>query len=236
MEDEATALLRSSLRAADHAPDSQSHASAEELVFHVDDRLYLGTEHGAASQAAFDVLRVGLVINLTSGGGKVANHFAAEAKYINYELADHPGENILTRGIREGTQELREWLADGTRTRPAALVHCVAGLSRSATVVVAWMMSSREMSLLEAVTHVTERRGRRLRINPSFWMALALWERELRSLPTGTPPSFDFTPCWVEHFGELGFPRELIEHALVKVGDWVDFESAFEALLMGENA
>ena len=78
-------------------------------------------------------------------------------------------------------------------------VHCSAGLSRSASMVVAWCMHAQGMppqSLGGAVARVQAARGRRLQINPSFWMNLATWERELFHLPAGTMPTLDFTPWW----------------------------------------
>ena len=165
----AEALLHSSLEAASRASNDQSHASDDELAFQVSKKLYLGTQHGARSQPVFETLNVACVINLTNGEHKVANEFASQGvTYINYELADQPGENILTRGIREGTREISARLQGSTEQ--AVLVHCMAGLSRSATVVVAWLMKVEKLTLEEAVARVSARRGRRLRINPSFWM------------------------------------------------------------------
>merc|ERR1712232_1063722 len=144
----------------------------------------------------------------TKGERKVPNHFADRGvMYINYELTDQPGEDIMTRGIREGTLEIDRVLGSGK----TVLVHCSAGLSRSASVVVAWLMKSADLTLEQAVEEVSFRRGRRLQINPSFWMALARWERELRGLQPGTPPSLDFTPWWLEDFGHMGFSQESIK-------------------------
>ena len=84
-------------------------------VFHVWDGLFLGTEHGATSAIVFDTFDVRTVINLTSGSSFIPNAFehARGIRYINYQLVDQPGENILTKGIREGTQRLSECLAMG---------------------------------------------------------------------------------------------------------------------------
>lgn len=65
--------------------------------------------------------------------------------------------------------------------------------------------------------------------------ALALWERELRSLPPGTTPSYNFLHSWIKHFGDMGFARDRVEYALVQVGDWVRFEAAFESFLRTEG-
>jgi hypothetical protein len=135
----------------------------------------------------------------------------------------------LARGIREGVPLIEGWV----RQNMAVCVHCSAGLSRSASVVVAWLMRANRLNLASAVTLVTQRRGRKLQINPSFWMSLAIWERELLGLLPGTPPSFDFSAWWVEDFGRMGFPAAAIRRALAApdAGDWVDFERAYDAML-----
>ena len=85
------------------------------------------------------------------------------------------------------------------------------------------------MSLAQAVARVTAARGRKLQINPSFWMELAILERELSGSPAGTAPSFDFSAWWIEDFTRMGVPEPRIRAALEK-GDWVDFNVASAAL------
>jgi protein-tyrosine phosphatase len=193
--------------------------------------LFLASEFGAASTHVFHCLGISAVVNAAGGPNGVPNHFEAEGvAYVSYALQDQPGENILAHGIREGTVRISEFLAQQKRV----MVHCSAGLSRSATIVVAWMMRELDLTLAQAVAQVTAGRGRQLQINPSFWMSLAQWERELR--PTeyraGVPPSFDFMPWLLEHFGDMGFQPETIRQAVVWA-DWTDFEKALDAMLAG---
>uniref|UniRef100_A0A7S0QBJ6 Uncharacterized protein n=1 Tax=Coccolithus braarudii TaxID=221442 RepID=A0A7S0QBJ6_9EUKA len=166
---------------------------------------------------------------MTSGSSLVANVFehSHRVKYVHYALVDQLGENILTKGIRERTRLLSECLANG---ECPVLVHCNAGLSRSATVLIAWLMAAHSLTLSSAIERVSACRGRPLHINPSFWMALAAWERELRGWPPRTPPSFNFRPAWVEHFEAMGCARDQIERAVRDEGDWVDFDRAFNVL------
>ncbi|CAJ1445766.1 unnamed protein product [Effrenium voratum] len=210
-------LLQSSL--AEAGSCNAASALEGEQVFAVRPGLYLASEHGASNPQVMELCGICLVLNLTSGQGKVPNHFSS-CRYINYELVDQPGEDILSRGIREGVKEIQASLDAGE----PVLVHCNAGLSRSATVVTAWLMQN--YSMKAAVEEVMQRRGRRLRLNVSFWMALAQWERELGK----EGPSFDFTEWWLQDFGQMGFPEKRIREAL-EVGNWVDFEKAFQYLL-----
>jgi len=94
----------------------------------------------------------------------------------------YPGAN-LRAALRPAVAFIEEHRILGRRV----LVHCSAGLSRSASVVVAWLMSPPHFAtgptgvegagprrnLTEAVTLLTASRGRRLQINPAFWLELA---------------------------------------------------------------
>lgn len=60
------------------------------------------------------------------------------------------------------------------------LVHCMAGVSRSASIVIGWLVWSRKLNLMEAYDHVKERRPR---IKPRILPIIAIvekerWERE----------------------------------------------------------
>eukprot|EP00928_Gymnodinium_smaydae_P081929 TRINITY_DN65358_c0_g1_i1.p1 TRINITY_DN65358_c0_g1~~TRINITY_DN65358_c0_g1_i1.p1 ORF type:complete len:262 (-),score=29.10 TRINITY_DN65358_c0_g1_i1:44-829(-) len=213
--------------------DQQTPVGEYEQIFEVRAGVYWGSEFGARNPELFQIFRIGAVMNITAGERMVPNVFEdAGVEYINYQLTDQPGEDILSRGIREGVVEIDKLHGKGT----PVFIHCSAGLSRSASVALAWLMKYERLTLSEAVHDLTRRRGRRLQINPSFWMALATWEREIQGHVAGTPPSFDFTPWWIEDFQRMGFSsEEKIRRALVQYGDWVSFEAAFEHLLSDQG-
>ena len=60
----------------------------------------------------------------------------------------------------------------------AVLVHCEMGISRSATIVIAWLMFSRRMSLFDAYLYVLRTR-RIIRPNAAFLEQLEAYERKL---------------------------------------------------------
>lgn len=193
-------------------------------MFQILPGLFLGSEFGASNSFVINSCNIRVIINLTSGHAKIPNHFD-KCRYVNYELVDQPGEDILSHAIREGVKEIHSAL----QAKEPVMVHCSAALSRSATVVVAYVMCYEGKNLSQAVEHVTRRRGRRLRINPSFWMALAQWERELQD-DDSAMPSFDFTDWWIEVFGNMGIPEDKIRQALI-IGNWTNFEKAFQSML-----
>jgi len=193
----------------------------------------LGSRFGAEHDPIFDAKVIGItaVVNITCGSGRVPNKFESSGvEYLNFEVHDQPGETAIVDAIAKGCPQVEQWLLESK----LVLVHCSAGLSRSVTFVVAYLMKKhRHLSLKDAIDFVQSRRGRKIQINPSFWMELAKLERELFALPPGTVPTVDFRPWWREDFGRMGFTEEAIDNALIVVGDWVDFSKAFEALLGG---
>jgi atypical dual specificity phosphatase len=206
--------------------DSDQPGSSEDLLAPV----FLASQFGATSQDVFDALGIRAVINITTGSQKVANAFEGDVErnveYVNFEVHDQPGAS-LSEAFRDAIPRIKDW----KRAKKPTLVHCQAGLSRSAAVVVALRMDLHRERLSEAVAFVEARRGRRLQINPSFWMDLAALERELFALPAGTPPSLDFAPWWVEGFGNMGVSEDAVRRSLSSpAADWVNFEAAFSAM------
>ncbi|XP_014679260.1 PREDICTED: dual specificity protein phosphatase 7-like, partial [Priapulus caudatus] len=69
------------------------------------------------------------------------------------------------------------------RQKCGVLVHCLAGISRSVTVTVAYLMQTRHMSLNDAYDFVSKRKSN---ISPNFnFMGQLLdWERALSSSPS----------------------------------------------------
>lgn len=202
-----------------------------EKIWDMGDGLFLGSCFGAQHDHIFDpdILGVSCVVNITSGSEKVPNVYKESGvQYVNYEVHDQPGETAMEAVIAENYSVLKQWLDNKQRV----LVHCRAGLSRSVTLVVAYLMRRHDLSLKTAIDFVQFRRGRKLQINPSFWMLLAKLERELHALPPHTIPSYDFTPWWVEGFSCMGFEAKHIQYCLVDVGDWINFPAAFDALLL----
>jgi len=218
------ALLDSSLAAA----RQDGAAAEEEKVFHILDHVYLGTRFGAASKELLEGLGIGAVINVTAGSSRVPNYFEELGmQYLHLELMDELMSDPLDAASR-AYKAISWWGHEGTNV----LVHCQAGLSRSTTVVIAWLLKEKNFSLAEAAALISERRGRRPKVNPSFWCFLAGLERELRGWKLCTPPSFDFTAWLLEDLATIGldYPVDRITKALHEDADWVNFPLFYIAL------
>jgi protein-tyrosine phosphatase len=200
--------------------------SAPEKIFHVADGVFIGSEYGAVDDETFRTLNIRAVINLACTGHTIVpNAFESSGvEYINYKVSDLAGADIRSV-FPVAVENIARWRGEGRRV----LVHCSAGLSRSASVVVAWLMSGGR-SLGDAVRLLQEARGRKLQINPGFWTQLAAEERRLTGAGPGTIPSYDFVNYWLEDFGRMGFGREKIEEAL-RSADYVFFNAAMEQML-----
>lgn len=59
------------------------------------------------------------------------------------------------------------------------IVHCYAGISRSSSIVLAYLMSEKKMSLMNAHTHLKSKR-RIIEPNDGFWSMLEDYESELQ--------------------------------------------------------
>eukprot|EP00933_Yihiella_yeosuensis_P047419 TRINITY_DN43259_c0_g1_i1.p1 TRINITY_DN43259_c0_g1~~TRINITY_DN43259_c0_g1_i1.p1 ORF type:complete len:257 (-),score=51.32 TRINITY_DN43259_c0_g1_i1:116-850(-) len=198
-----------------------------EKVFKIRDWLYLVTNYGEVSRETLDSCRIDSVVCVSRSPPEECNTFALEGiTYANYDWDEEPGKKSPDLCLQRCLQVLQGFDALGRRTA----IHCEAGLNASAAVAVGWLMKQEGLSLKASFNEITTLRGRRLEFAPSFWMALSSYERELQKWPKGTPPSFDFRLYWIGGWAKKGYAEAKSEHALVQVGDWVDFEAAFNAL------
>ena len=101
--------------------------------------------------------------------------FADTFRYKVVELSDAV-ESDIQKHFRECIQFLEEeFTADRT-----VYVHCAAGVSRSASVVISYFMWKNKMTLVEAVAAVKEKRPC-IKPNNGFMIQLANFENELRA-------------------------------------------------------
>lgn len=89
-----------------------------------------------------------------------------------------PADDVLNYNIRYHFEEAFEIIDDARRTNGRILVHCAMGISRSATIVIAYIMSRYNMSLRTSYDYV---RSKRPIISPNalFLKLLQDYENEL---------------------------------------------------------
>ena len=117
--------------------------------------IYLGNKSDAVSEEFFIKNDIKFVINLTPD---VPNKFPKLASYIHFRNIDDScrKEDIekMTRLIPKAIKYMRENHKNGKNI----LVHCHAGMQRSAIVVLAYLMYYYNMSLNDGVSHIVSKR------------------------------------------------------------------------------
>lgn len=134
--------------------------------------LYLGNAANSEDVEALTKHNIKYVLNVTAD---LPNVFEATGaiKYMQIPIADHWSQNLATY-FPQAIQFIEEARTSDT----GVLVHCLAGVSRSVTITVAYLMSSLRLSLNDAFTLV---RSRKSNIAPNFHFMEQLnsFEKEL---------------------------------------------------------
>jgi protein-tyrosine phosphatase len=111
------------------------------------------------------------VVNVTF---EIPNFFPNMYDYLKIPIKDLSTSNVLIH-LHYACEYIEQALASGS----AVLVHCQRGVSRSASVVIAYIMKSRRMPLIEAIKFVCKRRSC-VRPNEGFVQQLVEFEASLQ--------------------------------------------------------
>ncbi|EIN09578.1 phosphotyrosine protein, partial [Punctularia strigosozonata HHB-11173 SS5] len=127
-------------------------------------RLYLSDFLTALDDSELARLGITHVVSVL----RTAPTFPAHIRTLHVEIDDIATEDILAH-LAVTTAFIKDALAEGPNTK--VLVHCLMGMSRSATVVCAYLIATTEMVADEAVAFVKERRSI-VQPNPGFMRQL----------------------------------------------------------------
>ncbi|VDK21257.1 unnamed protein product [Taenia asiatica] len=92
-------------------------------------------------------------------------------------------EDIESADLRAHFDSVADRIDREARRGGRSLVHCVAGVSRSPSLVLAYLVKHSSMTLAEAYDHVHRLRPC-IRPNPGFWRQLIAYEIERRGVPS----------------------------------------------------
>jgi len=125
---------------------------------HIIDNLYLGSAFNAACFYTLTNNDIKVVINMTK---EISQYFPDDFTYLNYQLSDN---NVHT--IYEYLDEVFDKIKFYQRTvKGNILIHCFMGASRSACVVIYYLMKTKNMSFDEALEFIKTKRSI---VNPTF--------------------------------------------------------------------
>ena len=130
------------------------------------DHLYLGSEWNASNLEELECNGIGHILNVTR---EIDNFFPAQFDYLNVRVYDDEATELLKHWDRT-FKYIRRACESGSKV----LVHCKMGVSRSASVVIAYAMKDKDWDLAEALQYVKEKRGC-VKPNSSFMHQLEIY-------------------------------------------------------------
>lgn len=132
--------------------------------------LYLGNSQHASQLELLERLGITSLINVSTSCG---NHFEEKFTYMNIPIDDNDTADVAAWFTKSIT------FIDTVKEQPGkVLVHCHAGVSRSATICLAYLMFTAKIGLEVAFEHVQSRRSV-ISPNLNFMRQLKTYESEL---------------------------------------------------------
>ncbi|XP_060067093.1 dual specificity protein phosphatase 19-like [Ylistrum balloti] len=135
--------------------------------------LLLSSQDVACDQEVLHNYNVTHILNVATF---VDEHFPKSFTYKSIKIDDHPDFPISKK-----FDEAFKFIDKGRGTdEGVVLVHCNAGVSRAATIVIAYVMSREGMTLQHAYSHVKDKRPA-IRPNDGFQSQLKAYAEELKN-------------------------------------------------------
>jgi protein-tyrosine phosphatase len=123
----------------------------------VEEGLFIGSREGALHIDELKSLNIKHVLQIQNF--ETQPFFPGHLNYLCFHMADFPSSDITTL-----LPQALLFIAQARQLGEAVLVHCDGGVSRSASVVVAYLMASRDLGFDEALSAV---RAARLCVRPN---------------------------------------------------------------------
>jgi len=158
--------------------DIENHPATQVLP-----HLYLGNMRDASNMAILAKLNIRYILNVTAKPRM--DSLPPGFQYKHLEAADNGFQNL-----RQFFEEAFAFIDEAKKANTGVLVHCQAGISRSPTIAVAYLMKQYLMGMADAYKFVKTRRSI---ISPNLNFMGQLWEFEqvLRSSENDTKDQMD---------------------------------------------
>ena len=139
------------------------------------DYMYLGSEEHSANEKVLKSNGITLILNVATG---CKNHFENKFVYKNLAILDN-----CESEISDNFEEAFAFIEAAKKNGEKVLVHCQAGISRSATICAAYLMKTQSLNVSQALEKV---RQKRKVVAPNFSFMVQL-ERYYEELQLKTP-------------------------------------------------
>ncbi|CAF2541583.1 unnamed protein product [Rotaria sp. Silwood2] len=144
--------------------------SPDEKLHYVIDGVYIGSQDSAFNLTALNECKITHILNVATG---IRNAFPDQYKYLNIELLDVPETNIHKVFTRTN-EFIQTAIADNGRV----LIHCNAGISRSASIALAYLMGIHRMKYEDAYILLKTARSN-IKPNDGFVQQLKQYAEEI---------------------------------------------------------
>ncbi|KAH7679244.1 protein phosphatase slingshot protein [Dioscorea alata] len=155
-------------------------AKQDSVICQIEDGLYLGSVGAAQDKEALKKLNITHILTVAKS---LLPAYPNEFVYKRIDVLDSSTTNLA-----QYFDECFEFINEARRSGGGVLVHCFAGISRSATVVVAYLMKEHRMPLSQALELV---RSKRPQICPNFGFRKQLEDFEKSLEVTQNPKAIE---------------------------------------------
>ena len=120
------------------------------------DNIYLGSAFNAGDAKLLEQLNVGLVINVTT---EITNYFEHDnkIKYVKFNVYDNNKDTIQPY-FEESYKVIKQFITDEKNKDKKILVHCFMGASRSASIIISYLLYEKRIKVDEALEFLKNKR------------------------------------------------------------------------------
>ncbi len=149
--------------------DPRYEASRNIPIHKVDEYLYIGSED---SRKFVDKYKINVVVRCTTDEEVNTQYLLPDnIKEYNFYISDSP-----TANIEEIFDEVNDIINEAEKNKLACLIHCLAGISRSATLVIYHLMRKHKLTAKDALERLENIRFS-VCPNYGFWRKLCIAEK-----------------------------------------------------------
>ena len=111
------------------------------------DNIYLGSAYSAVNSEVISKFSITSIANITKD---IPNFYPEEIEYLNIKLDDNGKDDISLYQLNQCIEFIK-------KSSGNVLIHCLAGRSRSVTVILYYLIKEKKMTLNEALTLIKKK-------------------------------------------------------------------------------